>query len=407
MIWKVSARFTGVAILGLSLAVQCGAQIAPAAPAPHVVKVVGEGYKLVLLSDGTVVGWGDARDGQLGPIAAIPTRRGQSIGLVAIQLPGKAVDIAARNSTSYAALDDGTVVAWGKGSKGALGTGSPAAGMAETPIRVKGLSNVTQVAATEAGALALLRDGTVFAWGTRGRGVIGDGQHPKRHMEEGAPALEPVRVPRVSNITQLATGDAHVLALTADGRVLTWGSNYYGALGREPRQELPMDAAAEVPGLTGVIAVAGGIGVSTALRKDGTVWVWGANWHGQFGNGDRTDPPGVGSGYQLVPQQVQGVSNVVAISLGITGRHTLALLKDGTLRGWGNTDWGQLGAGVSGDFQLKPVVPKLTGVKAVFAAGNHSFAVRTDNTLWIWGSGARNEWPLTANAKLPVRLELK
>jgi len=71
-----------------------------------------------------------------------------------------------------------------------------------------------------------------------------------------------------------------------------------------------------------------------------------------------------------------------AISLGITGRHTLVLLKDGTLRGWGNTDWGQIGAGVSGTFQPKPVTPKITGVKAVFAAGNNSFAARTDNTFW-------------------------
>ncbi len=36
-----------------------------------------------------------------------------------------------------------------------------------------------------------------------------------------------------------------------------------------------MDVPGEVPGLTGVIAVAGGNGVSTVLRKDGTVWVWG------------------------------------------------------------------------------------------------------------------------------------
>lgn len=49
---------------------------------------------------------------------------------------------------------------------------------------------------------------------------------------------------------------------------------------------------------------------------------------------------------------------------------------------------------------------KLAGVTAVFVAGNNSFAVKTDGTFWIWGAGGRNEWPLEANTKLPVKLDL-
>ena len=48
----------------------------------------------------------------------------------------------------------------------------------------------------------------------------------------------------------------------------------------------------------------------------------------------------------------------------------------------------------------------LAGMKAVFAAGNNSFAVKTDDTFWMWGAGGRNEWPLAANTKLPVKLDL-
>ncbi|MCU0247700.1 MAG: hypothetical protein MUC42_14090, partial [Bryobacter sp.] len=290
------------------------------------------------------------------------------------------------------------------GRQGELGTGST---RSDTPVRVSGLSNVIQLAAGGQNALALHRDGTVSAWGSRSSGMVGDGLHPKRYGEGGPMANSPVKVPKVSAATQISVSQSHVLALTTDGRVLAWGSNHYGALGRAPRQELPMDEAGEVPGLTGVAAVSAGTGVSTALKKDGTVWVWGANWHGQFGNGDRTDPPGMTHGFELTPRPVAGVSNAMAISLGLTGRHTLALLKDGTLRGWGNTDWGQLGAGVSGTFQLRPVTPKISGVKAVFAAGNNTFAVKTDGSLWVWGSGGPREWPLTANAKLPVPLTLK
>jgi alpha-tubulin suppressor-like RCC1 family protein len=383
-------------------------------PARHVVKVVGEHHKLVLWSDGAVVGWGKMDAGQLGPMSAIRAVRTRSTGLVAIALPGKAVDIAASEATSYALLDDGTVVAWGSGRQGELGVGPSGmemtlpsgAGGSERPVRVSGLAGVVQIVAAGHTALARLADGTVRAWGARASGMVGDGQHPQRHGEGGPAAPAPVRVPDAAGITQLSAGASHVLALTAGGRVVTWGSNHYGALGRAPRRELPMDAAGEVPGLTDVVAVAGGMGVSTAVKRDGTVWVWGANWHGQFGNGERTDPPGTNHGYELVPQQVPGVANVVAITLGLTGRHTLALLKDGTLRGWGNTDWGQIGAGVSGTFQERPVTPKISDVRAVFAAGNNSFAVKTDGSFWAWGGGGREEWPLAVNTKTPVALVL-
>jgi alpha-tubulin suppressor-like RCC1 family protein len=357
----------------------------------------------VLFSDGTVGGWGFANEGLLGPVSGLAPGQLKATAFVPIQLPAKAIDVAGDDYTSLAVLEDGTVAIWGSTRSGIFGPGGGK--LSPVPVRMPGLSNVTQIVAIGGAAVALLKDGTVRAWGQRGSGVIGDGQHPRRFGESGPPAPSLVQVPNVSNVVRLAGGSGFVLALTADGGVLSWGSNFYGALGREPRDELPLDTVGEVQGLSGVTAIAAGLGVASALKKDGTVWAWGANWNGQFGNGDRTGPPGPNHGYQLVPQQVPGVANVTAIALG--GRHTLALLKDGTLRGWGNTDWGQLGAGVSGTFQLRPVTPKITGVKAVFATGNNSIAVRNDNTLWMWGGGGPNEWPLPVNTKLPVQVELR
>ena len=112
------------------------------------------------------------------------------------------------------------------------------------------------------------------------------------------------------------------------------------------------------------------------------------------------------SGFELVPQRVPGISGVTALTVGLIGRHTLVLLKDGTLRGWGNTDWGQIGAGAAATFQPTPVIPKITGVKTILAAGNHSFAVKSDGSVWGWGQGGPRSWPLKANTPLPVQLEL-
>lgn len=166
---------------------------------------------------------------------------------------------------------------WRPGGRGETARWAPARPGPSIPNSpcAKGLANLVPIAAAESGAAALFRDGKVFAWGRRDGGVIGDGHYSPRQLASGEPALEPVRVPGVSGILQIATGSSHVLALTGDGPAITWGSNCYGAQGRAPRRGRPMDVPGEVPGLTGVIAVAGGNGVSTVLRKDGTVWVWG------------------------------------------------------------------------------------------------------------------------------------
>lgn len=357
------------------------------------IKAVGDRHTMVLLSDGTIVGWGPCDSGELGPIAAIHQRRNWATALVSIKLPRKAIDIAAGESASLALLDDGTIYAWGSNYNGLLGIGDAKVNSEmsngriglENPSKINGISDVVQISADGQGALALLKNGTVYAWGEKFKGKFGDGKTPTKILG-------------LQNIAKISVGNRHFLALDTGSRVWVWGENYCGNTSRTA----DLKAVVQVPELSDVTAIAAGACVSTAIKKDGTVWVWGSNGMGGFGNGQQTE----GGVLQLTPQQVSGIRNAVAVSSGGMGRHTLVLLKDGSLRGWGNSDWGQIGAGISGDFQLSPVTPKITGVKAVFAAQNYSFAVKTDNTFWIWGGGY-GEFPLKINAKIPKILDLK
>lgn len=365
---------------------------------PRVVqKITGETHKLVLFSDGTVGGWGDMREGQLGPRATIPNTRGETTAFVPISLPGKVTDIAASTRTSYFLLDSGIVLAMGWGLSGELGCGPKCTSSAEQPVTVLGLNDVVQISASGAAAFAVHRDGTVSAWGSREAGMLGDNQHPARG---NAPtfAYAPIRVPGVTGVVQVSAGGGHVLARTSDGRVLAWGKLPVGVVYYDDPVELPH----EVPGLNGVIAVAAS-GVATALKNDGTVWVWGKNTQAQFGNGRRTDEDRT-----RTPILIPKVTNITAIAAALTGRHILALQKGGSVLAWGNSDWGQGGVGITGREQATPVGLKLTGVKAVFAAGNNSFAVREDGSLWIWGFGSEyaRAWPMQKNAALPIRLDL-
>jgi len=153
-----------------------------------------------------------------------------------------------------------------------------------------------------------------------------------------------------------------------------------------------LDAAREVSpvpvvGLSNVKAVAAGNNHSYALKGDGTLWGWGLNFDGQLGDGTRTTA--------LVPVQITGVTDVIAIATGAASvkfvpyptptYHSLALKRDGTVWTWGDNRFGQLGDGSTADRIVPAQVPGLSNVAAVSAGADHSVVLQRDGTLLAWG----------------------
>ena len=142
---------------------------------------------------------------------------------------------------------------------------------------------------------------------------------------------------------RLAASHYHGLALKQDGTVWAWGANFLGQLGDGTLTELRL-APAQVPGLTGVTAITALGSCTHALKQDGTVWAWGYNAHGELGDGTRTD--------RMTPVQVQDLTGVTAIAAGLT--HTLFLKGDGSVWATGMNAENQLGDGTTTD-RLSPV----------------------------------------------------
>lgn len=135
---------------------------------------------------------------------------------------------------------------------------------------------------------------------------------------------------------------------------------------------------------------------TVALEKNGTVRAWGNNDYGQLG-GDN----GIGA---CVPVQIPGpggkgcLEGVKAVMAG--EYHTVVLKTDGTVWAWGRNISGQLGNDTATD-QWFPVQVKslggtgfLSGIKAVAAGGAHTVALKMDGTVWAWGN---NEWGQLGN----------
>ena len=369
-------------------------------------------FTLVVKADGTVVGWGRDTDGQ----SARPVSPRGTVGTpIVIDLPGKALQVALGELTSYALLEDGTVVAWGLNDSGQLGNG-PLGANGElgrypkpsiTPVRVTGLKDIVQIAAGSKHAVALRQDGTVWAWGTRDDGALGDGQPQTLRP---VMAIGPTQVPGLQGIQQIAAARFHNLALKNDGKVMAWGLNRDGQIGNGTRDNAW--SPVEVRGLDRVVAIAAGMASSAgnsfsgAVRDDGSVWTWGSGTSGVMGNGTENPSPDDPGGRNLLPLQVKGLSNVKSLSLGFG--HAAALLRDGTLRMWGFDGYGQIGVGTAGGYYSKPVLVKgLTNVSAVYLGGMRSLALRTDGSLWLWGFGSSGgQGILGKNLHVPTLLQL-
>jgi len=229
-----------------------------------------------------------------------------------------------------------------------------------------GLTNVTGLAAGRYHSLALRADGTVAAWGA---GTTGSGT--------GSDYGQAVVPAGLSNVVGIAGGAYHSLALQADGRVAAWGA------GATNTGASPNYGQAAVPGgLTNAVAVAAGYYHSLALTAAGTVLGWGYNLYGQ------TNSPA-------------GLTNAVAVASG--AYHGLALQADGTVVAWGaGTNY----SGVSPNYGQALVPTGLTGVVAVAAGGYHSLALKADGTVVAWGAGMNNTGsnPNYGQAMVPVGL---
>lgn len=212
---------------------------------------------------------------------------------------------------------------------------------------------------------------TVLLWSGARAGVV---------AEWGTgPVVQPWNA---TNLTRVAAGGAHVVAVRSDGAAVAWGDNSYGQ--------------ANVPGgLSNLVDVAAGMWFSLGLRADGTVVGWGGNVYGEqrmpaglsnvvsvvarqfHGLALRADGTAAAWGYNgygegSIPE---GLSNVTSLAAGYF--HNLALKADGTIVAWGNNNSGQTN-----------VPPSLTDITAVAGGAQFSMALTSAGRVIAWGDNS-------------------
>ncbi len=193
------------------------------------------------------------------------------------------------------------------------------------------------------------------------------------------PVCSPARQERGRLASQpaVACGYDYTLALKKDGSLWAWGSNYHGVLGFGNGGILSeKDSPTRVGLANNWAAVACGFDYSLALRSDGSLWAWGDNKYGQLGLGNTVN--------SYVPARVGTDNDWAAFACGFD--YTLALKKDGSLWAWGENKYGQLGLGNT----VNCYVPTRVGTDndwetVAGGGGDYTLALKKDGSLWAWG----------------------
>jgi alpha-tubulin suppressor-like RCC1 family protein len=264
---------------------------------------------------------------------------------------------------------------WGEGSNSVLGNNQ--IGNRSTPVTTfAGGTNWNQVSGGTGTTAAIKTDGTLWVWGTASFGGLGNNNtSPGRSTPITTFAGG-------TNWRQVSSGSAHGAAIKTDGTLWTWGARFYGKLGNNSTSN----------SLTPVTTFAGGNNwkqvrcsdnFNAAIKTDGTLWTWGRGSTGRLGNNAATD--------RSTPVTTfAGGNNWKQVSCGY--QHTAAIKTDGTLWTWGSGYFGRLGTNATTE-RLTPVTTFAGGTnwKQVSAGNNHTAAIKTDGTLWTWGSGTSGQ----------------
>jgi len=284
----------------------------------------------------------------------------------------------AAGEIAAAIRSDGTVWTWGGSFGGSLGVEVLGSEPSAAPVRVPGLSDVTNAWIGRTSIAARTSQGATYAWGTNYVGESGSAAGAS--YAQRAPKL--VDAAR-EGFTELGRGSGFALYIAPGGALTGVGYNYYGLRGTCPGGGVAPAPSAIAGTFTRALVSSADTmssdGFAGAITSTRELYTWGINTYGQLGHG----PMSPTSGYTCVtPGAVlntlgQPVSDVYDAAFGYA--HAAAITSTfGYLSVWGmnqNNGTGHVGVPAVHGF----------GYRSVAASSNHSLALKTDGSMYAWG----------------------
>jgi alpha-tubulin suppressor-like RCC1 family protein len=265
-------------------------------------------------------------------------------------------------------LDNTSGYLWATGGNGPLGVlGNNSALLRSSPVQIGSLTDWISVA-ENSNVVALRKDGTLWTWGSNFNGASG------QNTTTPSSTSSPAQVGSLTNWAKVSGGQYGVRAIKKDGTLWVWGDNVSGGLGDSTI--IPKSSPIQIGSLTDwAFVVASNSQSTAAIKTNGTLWTWGSSFYGNLGNSSilsRSSPVQVGA---LTDWKILSCSSTNVSSVKVSG----------TLWTWGLNTNGQLGDGTIIHRSSPVQVGSLTDWKYPINMSVSSGCLKTDGTLWTWG----------------------
>jgi hypothetical protein len=377
-------------------------------------------YTIALKSDGTLWGWGYNSTGSVG--TGNTTIYSSPVQIGALTTWSK---VYPHHYTTHVIKTDGTLWGWGYGYFGQVGDGTTA--NYSSPIQIGALTTWASATTGCDGiykTVAIKTDGTLWAWGWRtehnGGSAAGGSDSPYSNVVSlpcGGPVSidlsSPVQIGAATNWATTASGLAHSLAITTSGALYAWGSQQYGQLGVGTLNNNPEYWVPQPDPTQGSIGFCQGPNyayyeniandsINGTMAFDSTGTICSTLYVAWNYTGINTTVWGHSS-----PVQVGALTTWSKIAGGYY--HSASIKTDGTLWAWGSNTQGQLGTSTITNYSSPVQIGALTAWANVTCGSYFTIAVKTDGTLWSWGRNSGGSLGLgdVSNRSSPVQVGTK
>lgn len=291
----------------------------------------------ILTTNGNVYGMGRASTGELGTTDSmdvfVPTLLDQThiVGkkIVDVATSGNPFNtLSSQRSHSLILADDGTLFGFGENSNGQLGLGDNSNRRIATPITANlNGKTIIHIAAGSTNSMAIADDGSVFLWGKGGLGEMGFGNTDDLIVPTLATHLTSLGKTFVKGAIGDQAGRPYFILLASDGAVYGFGQNLDGQLGinnGKVNQYTPTQLTdASIAGKR-VVDVVANTNATTMIRTEiGEVYAFGRATHAGFAVSLIVD--------YVVPTRVNSehVANRNVVGMSLFDTHSMLLLEDG------------------------------------------------------------------------------